>query len=551
MLRTDLASLFQAAAEATIQGEHDDFDEGEHGHGHGHGHHDGCNKRCLRAVSTDSLILLNCFYGAVYLLYIVYDINKWTGWGGLGKFFAHLLVLLPCMISLVWLGPAALKAASIVEGIEDVNADALNTVIDKMEKTVRYSGALCAALRQEYGVPASDTPSAKPWIHRYQQREPDKDGTEGETAYGKRFCSEARALFAELVGIRDWDELAKRAEARGIDITKDDKGHFFKKWPETPCDDEGLRDVIIADETARIILKVDNGLGQAASGASTAATATCCAGGGAKGPSRKQEAKHVTKDSLLKFYKGYRKEMTRRGGADKWVWKATGQPLQPINMREFAWIMRHVDPDQSGELDQKELTLLLLCTGLELWQCKRERQARVKASMLEALKPASLDGKTTEEKVEIYKKEFMAYDTDHSGDMSWDEMQAVMKKLGHIKSEEEAKMMIAAYDEDKGGTIDFHEYLLLVAEATEDKELCAPHPHLPPCGLLRAERAGCLTTSHWRTWVLRPERRGLQTSARNMDERRRDGSRCGRRSGRKRRGTDKQQASASACRPSP
>ena len=130
-------------------------------------------------------------------------------------------------------------------------------------------------------------------------------------------------------------------------------------------------------------------------------------------------------------------------------------------------------------------------------------------------------------------------------------MQAVMKKLGHIKSEEEAKEMIAAYDKDKGGTIDFHEYLLLVAEATEDKELCAPHPHLPPCGLLRAERAGCLTTSHWRTWVLRPERRGLQTSARNMVERRRDGSRCGRRSGRKRRGTDKQQASASACRPSP
>ena len=49
-------------------------------------------------------------------------------------------------------------------------------------------------------------------------------------------------------------------------------------------------------------------------------------------------------------------------------------------------------------------------------------------------------------------------------------------------------MMIAAYDEDKGGTIDFHEYLLLVAEATEDKELCAPHPQFPPCGLLRAER---------------------------------------------------------------
>ena len=72
---------------------------------------------------------------------------------------------------------------------------------------------------------------------------------------------------------------------------------------------------------------------------------------------------------------------------------------------------------------QQELTRLLLCTGLELWQCKRERQARVKASMLEALKPASLDGKTTEEKVEIYKKEFMSYDTDYSGDLSWDELQ--------------------------------------------------------------------------------------------------------------------------------
>ena len=53
-------------------------------------------------------------------------------------------------------------------------------------------------------------------------------------------------------------------------------------------------------------------------------------------------------------------------------------------------------------------------------------------------------------------------------------MQAVMKKLGHIKSEEEAKEMIAAYDKDKGGTIDFHEYLLLLAEATKDEELCAP-----------------------------------------------------------------------------
>eukprot|EP01089_Gocevia_fonbrunei_P001592 TRINITY_DN11478_c0_g1_i1.p1 TRINITY_DN11478_c0_g1~~TRINITY_DN11478_c0_g1_i1.p1 ORF type:complete len:156 (-),score=43.95 TRINITY_DN11478_c0_g1_i1:73-540(-) len=61
--------------------------------------------------------------------------------------------------------------------------------------------------------------------------------------------------------------------------------------------------------------------------------------------------------------------------------------------------------------------------------------------------------------VDKYKKKFMLFDLDHSGDINMQELQAMMEKLGQPKTHLELKKMIAQVDKSGSGAIDYIEFL--------------------------------------------------------------------------------------------
>eukprot|EP01118_Nematostelium_gracile_P005096 TRINITY_DN1610_c0_g1_i1.p1 TRINITY_DN1610_c0_g1~~TRINITY_DN1610_c0_g1_i1.p1 ORF type:complete len:156 (+),score=60.30 TRINITY_DN1610_c0_g1_i1:78-545(+) len=63
------------------------------------------------------------------------------------------------------------------------------------------------------------------------------------------------------------------------------------------------------------------------------------------------------------------------------------------------------------------------------------------------------------DEVEKYKKKFMLYDLDHSGDINLDELKLMMEKLGKPKTHLELKKMIAEVDKSGNGCIDYIEFL--------------------------------------------------------------------------------------------
>ncbi|XP_062515612.1 allograft inflammatory factor 1-like [Corticium candelabrum] len=63
------------------------------------------------------------------------------------------------------------------------------------------------------------------------------------------------------------------------------------------------------------------------------------------------------------------------------------------------------------------------------------------------------------ERLESYKKQFMEFDENHSGDIDIMELKRMMEKLGQAKTHLELKKMIAEVDTNNTGTIHYHEFL--------------------------------------------------------------------------------------------
>lgn len=240
---------------------------------------------------------------------------------------------------------------------------------------------------------------------------------------------------------------------------------------------DGLRDLLIADETARLILRTDFGLGEKGwtsrpgsiqVGASTAARKSSRNVEGAS----EATANICRRDALRRFYNGERPEV---GKHRQWR-KGAATACKPLTQRQFNWVMRSVDPDQSGDLSRYELTVLLLGSERSLGEKKKQhqRQLRSHAGAALARQAAISEGMAIDEKIADYRRIFHQADTDKSGEISWLEMQVVLERVTSIKhSEKEVKEMIAAIDEDGSGDVDFSEFLLLMAESLQDKELAA------------------------------------------------------------------------------
>jgi len=71
--------------------------------------------------------------------------------------------------------------------------------------------------------------------------------------------------------------------------------------------------------------------------------------------------------------------------------------------------------------------------------------------------------KLTEEQIEELKKAFLLFDKDGNGRITSDELSDVMRSLGQKPSDREVEAMIQQADQDGDGSIDFMEFLEVMA----------------------------------------------------------------------------------------
>ena len=85
---------------------------------------------------------------------------------------------------------------------------------------------------------------------------------------------------------------------------------------------------------------------------------------------------------------------------------------------------------------------------------------------------SSIVDNLTDEQIIEFREAFQAFDKDGNGSITTKELGTVMRSLGQNLSEAEIKEVIDEVDEDKNGTIDFQEFLSLMARKMKiiDKE---------------------------------------------------------------------------------
>merc|ERR1712000_241224 len=76
----------------------------------------------------------------------------------------------------------------------------------------------------------------------------------------------------------------------------------------------------------------------------------------------------------------------------------------------------------------------------------------------------------TEEQVSEFKEAFSLFDKDGDGQITTKELGTVMRSLGQNPTEAELKDMIDEVDTDQNGTIDFPEFLTMMAKKMQEAE---------------------------------------------------------------------------------
>ncbi|XP_020273741.1 calmodulin-like [Asparagus officinalis] len=78
--------------------------------------------------------------------------------------------------------------------------------------------------------------------------------------------------------------------------------------------------------------------------------------------------------------------------------------------------------------------------------------------------------KLTEEQISEFKEAFSLFDKDGDGCITTKELGTVMRSLGQNPTEAELRDMIDEVDADRNGTIDFSEFLNLMARKMKDTD---------------------------------------------------------------------------------
>lgn len=88
--------------------------------------------------------------------------------------------------------------------------------------------------------------------------------------------------------------------------------------------------------------------------------------------------------------------------------------------------------------------------------------AAVEAAAEEPEEPLTVE-QLTEEQIEVFRQAFSLFDKDCDGTITTKELGTLMRSLGHNPLERELENMINEVDVDGNGTIDFPEFLSLMA----------------------------------------------------------------------------------------
>eukprot|EP00090_Calanus_glacialis_P012067 TRINITY_DN20515_c0_g1_i1.p1 TRINITY_DN20515_c0_g1~~TRINITY_DN20515_c0_g1_i1.p1 ORF type:complete len:197 (-),score=68.13 TRINITY_DN20515_c0_g1_i1:88-645(-) len=105
-------------------------------------------------------------------------------------------------------------------------------------------------------------------------------------------------------------------------------------------------------------------------------------------------------------------------------------------------------------------------------------------------KLAEVDIFLTEEEIENYKEAFHEFDADGSGNISTAELGGVMKKLGDNPTEDQLQTMVNKFDEDGNGTIEFTEFLCMMATKMKEGEQEEAENFIPSCFRAFADMQG-------------------------------------------------------------
>jgi len=76
----------------------------------------------------------------------------------------------------------------------------------------------------------------------------------------------------------------------------------------------------------------------------------------------------------------------------------------------------------------------------------------------------------TPQQIADLKEAFKLFDKDGDGSITWVELGQVMKQLGQNPSDDELKDMVNEVDKDRNGTIDFHEFCIMMAPKLGDSQ---------------------------------------------------------------------------------
>ena len=74
----------------------------------------------------------------------------------------------------------------------------------------------------------------------------------------------------------------------------------------------------------------------------------------------------------------------------------------------------------------------------------------------------------TEDQIAEFREAFALFDKDGDGTISSSELEVILKSLGQSPTEEELQDMINEVDVDGNGTVDFHEFLTMMATKNKD-----------------------------------------------------------------------------------
>merc|ERR1712241_1353963 len=76
----------------------------------------------------------------------------------------------------------------------------------------------------------------------------------------------------------------------------------------------------------------------------------------------------------------------------------------------------------------------------------------------------------TDEQIAEFKEAFVLFDKDGDGTITTKELATVMRSLGQHPTESELQDMINEVDEDGNGTIEFNEFLVMMAKKVKENE---------------------------------------------------------------------------------